>query len=138
MPVYINMDNRGHRFRLHGFEDRGQTGDNWTVTHTAIPDITNDDLKSFKLTGDRGIHVEFFNSSEFKKTNSWSEARLTATGQEISIDDMNHSAGGYKVHNKTGDDRVSGKVSSIRISYSAVSRSKGASARKSGVGLKIG
>ena len=116
MGIRINKDVRGGRFRLTCYEDRGFGGDTWVVTETEDPDIPNDEVAAFKLTGDVGIHVEFFNSSEIGNRNkTWAEATITQANQEISIENMRHSTGDYIHHKKEDDDNIDGKVSSIRI-----------------------
>ncbi len=117
MGIPINKDTGGANFTLTCYENDDLSGDDWVVTPHDTPNIPNDEIRSFKLRGDKGIRVEFFNSDNIGNTaKTWAEVTLSAPGQVVEIGRMNQSAGNY-VHHKVGNnDDIAGKVSSIRIS----------------------
>lgn len=114
--VKINVSAENKTFKLTCYEDDGFGGDEWVITQDANPEIPDDEISSFKLEGDAGIHVEFFNDDEFKKDKkTWAEAKLIGDGEKMEIKDMRVSTGNYTYHKASGDDNIDGKVSAIRV-----------------------
>lgn len=112
MAVRINVDTQDLRFSLHCYEDAAWEGDHWLITEAGGPHIPDDEITSFQLEGDVGVHVEFYDRDDFDRGQSWGEVTLTRPGQRVNVSHLNRSTGGYVFH-RVGGGKLAGKVDSI-------------------------
>jgi hypothetical protein len=107
------------RFKLVLYENRDFTkgSDKWTITHTTTkwPKIKDDEVAAFKLSGDPGVRVEFFDAWNGSKRKSWAEVELTSAVTSIEVPNMRRSKSTYKHHKVPGEDNIDGKVSLVRV-----------------------
>lgn len=116
--VFVRRDaDRKFELKLYENRDFKRGGNSWTITHNTRrwPAIPNDEVAAFKLSGDPGVRVEFFNAPTPNKRKTWAEVELTSAVSSIEVPNMRRSKSTYR-HNKKGDDdNIDGKVSLIQI-----------------------
>jgi hypothetical protein len=116
VSIPINVDVKGKRFTLDLYEDRGLGGDHWVITEKSTVPIPNDEVAAFTLSGDVGVHVEFFNdATKPKDSETWAEATLTVPGEILVVGNMRYNTGGYTHHKHPKHDNIDGKVSKIIV-----------------------